>query len=290
MNRVTIDGLTFTAGDPANADHGLERVWLYRKLQGWYSGPSVRGASDEYPTSDGASPISVAYRSARALKFTGALYSTSPQTAVAEMWMRFASIQASGEPIVIEVEDAFGTLSITASLNGSPVVDEINGVAARVEADFIAYDPIKYGTPRAVPTGLPSAGGGLEYPLHSPSGALFYGALGSLGRVTLTNAGTAAVWPTLNASGQLDAGFFIQRLDTGQQVRYDRVVPDGSTVSIDFRTGEVLIDGESDGSTYLTRYEFFQVGPGESVEVQFNSIGGSANDPTLTVTIADGYW
>jgi len=61
-------------------------------------------------------------------------------------------------------------------------------------------------------------------------------------------------------------------------------------VAIDFRTGEVLVDGLSDGSTYLTGYSFWSVGPGESIEAQFNAIGGSSGTPTATWEIRDGYW
>lgn len=478
---VTIDGLVFS-GD------GSDENWIYERLQGWYSGAPVQGDSENYPNSDGASAIDVAYRAPRPLRFNGTLAAESTVEAI-QRWMQFAAIQADGRPFPLTVIDPLGIpLTVTVSLNGAAEVDEINNQGAEVSARFIAYDPVKYGVARDVITGLSSSGGGLEYPLHSgggavgvknfatnpffetvatgvavetagggtwgspalittsavtpgvgavrytlsaatssvsalyvnasiadlvtaddffyavwvrtsvaatirarafsfanadgtgaatahdgadvvltagawslltvaatvaagrlsvrpairiatnvasgatvditgvlikkglpaatlvrqvdwvetehgsasviwdvsaptaPHGTLFYGANGDLGRATLTNSGTARVWPSVVLKGGLTAGFFVQRLDTGQVVRYDRIVPEGSTVTINFRTGAVLIDGLSDGSTYLTRYEFFSVGPGESIEVQFNAIGGSTGKPTATLTIADGYW
>lgn len=279
---VNIDGLVFY-GD------GTDDNWIYQAMPAWYSSAPMKGQSVDYPMSDGQSPIAKAYRSAKAFTFEGTLAARTPAEAIGR-WMQFAAIQSDGRPFPITVGDPFGELTCIVTLDGSAEVIEINNLGAEVGATFIAHDPIKYGPSRSVVTGLPTAGGGLEYPLHSPSGALYYGSLGNLGRVTLTNAGTAAVWPSVVVSGGLSAGFFIQRLDTGQVVRYDRVVPDGSTVSIDFRTGEVLVDGISDGSTYLTRSEFFSIGPGVSADVQFNAIGGSSGTPAATFTISDGYW
>lgn len=279
---VTIDGLVFY-GDGTSDD------WIYEAVPSWYSSAPMKGQSTDYPMSDGQSPIAKAYRSAKAFTFTGTLAAKTPAEAIGR-WMQFAAVQSDGRPFPFTVEDPFGVLTCMVTLDGSAEVLEINNLGAEVEATFIAHDPIKYGQSRVVSTGLPTAGGGLEYPLHSPAGALFYGANGNLGRVTLSNAGTAAVWPSVVVSGGLTAGFYIQRLDTGQVVRYDRVVPDGSTLSIDFRTGEVLVDGISDGSTYLTRSEFFSIGPGVSADVQFNAIGGSSGTPMAAFTISDGYW
>lgn len=282
---VTIDDVVFYG------DNNAATEWVYQSLQGWYSGAPIRGDSEDNPTSDGQSPIDVAYRSARTLTFNGWLVADTSADAISK-WMSFASIQSSGEPFPLTVTDPFGTLSCTVSVVGVPEVVELAPTGAQVTVTLVAYDPIKYGTARTVSTGLPTAGGGLEYNLYDggSGGALYYGANGGLGRVNLTNAGTATVWPSVTVTGELTTGFYVQRLDTGQVVRYDRIVPAGSTVSIDFRTGEVLIDGVSDGSTYLTRYEFFSVMPGESFDVQFNAIGGSSGSPTATFTISDGYW
>ncbi len=281
---VTIDDVVFY-GDGSDVD------WIYERLHGWYSGAPIRGDAEDYPHSDGQSPIDVAYRTARALRFTGSLVADTTADAITA-WMEFASIQSDGTPFPLTVVDPFGTLTCTVSVVGAPEVSEITSAGAQVSVSLVAYDPIKYGPARTVTVGVPSAGGGLEYNLFDggSGGALYYGANGDLGRVTLTNNGTAPVWPTVTISGGLADGFSVQRLDTGQVVRYDRVIPDGSTVTAIFRTGEVLVDGQSDGSTYLTRYEFFSVGPGETVEVQFTPLGSTTGTPQAEWSISDGYW
>lgn len=281
MNKVTIDGIEFVA----TGDTGL----VYRRLDGWYGSPPNRASAIDRPASDGAFGIIKTYRSARSLTFDGSLFATTPNAA-ALLWQAFAAIQADGRPITISLEDDLGTLNVTASLDGAVRVEEINPYAANVSAVFVCYDPLKYGAERTLTTGLPTAGGGLAYNLFNPAGALDYGANGNLGRVQLTNSGTAEVWPRLRIDGGLADGFFAQRLDTGQTVRYDRVVPLGSWVDVDFATGAVVVDGVSDGSTYLTRGEFFSVPPGAQYDVQFNGLGSATGTPLMTMKIADGYW
>lgn len=265
--------------------------WICEDLQGWYSSAPMRGGSRDLPAGNGSSESSKNYRSARPLLFIGHVKSHSKAVAREQMFDAFAAIQADGAPFELSVENEFGKRTLQVTLDGSAIVKPHRFLlGAYVEAALIAYDPIKYGELRSPSTGLPTSGGGLEYNLGAPSGALYYGTNGNLGRLTLSNAGTAEVWPVFVVTGELSSGFFIQRLDTGQMVRYDRVVPAGSSVRIDFRTGEVLVDDISDGSTYLTRYDFFSVQRGESYEVQFNAIGGSSGSPQMAGLHGDGYW
>lgn len=285
MISVTIDGLVFEA-KPSYPSSG----WVCRRLQGWYSGAPIRDDAVDRPAADGAFGVSRAFRSARPLRFEGALVGATAEQAQAELWRAFSAVQSDGRPFEISVTDNVGTLSVMASVSGVVEIEPETDKVARVTARFVAYDPVKYGPSRQLVTGLPTAGGGLTYNLFDPAGALDYGANGNLGRVQLTNGGTADVWPHIRVDGGLAGGFFIQRLDTGQVVRYDRVVPDGSWVEIDFASGAVIVDSTSDGSTYLTRGEFFDVAPGGAFDVQFNGIGAVTGTPLMTVTISDGYW
>ena len=281
MTTVTIDGVAFV-------DTG-ETGRVYTRLAGWYGSPPVRADAVERPGADGAFSVSKAYRSPRSVTFEGNLFGASSNAAMV-LWSEFAGVQSSGAPVTITVEDDFGLLSAVASLDGPVSIEAISRDSASVTATFICYDPIKYGPVRTLTTGLPTSGGGLTYELFEPDGELDYGANGLLGRVTLTNVGTAAVYPKFTVTGALTTGFFVQRLDTGQRLRYDRVVPAGSNVVIDSRTGSVVVDGTSDGSTYLTVAEFFAVEAGASFDVQFNAIGGSSGTPLLAAQISDGYW
>lgn len=282
MIATTFGGLTFaTEGSP---------TYTLRSLDGWYSGPPVRSEIEDRPNSDGAFDVTRIYKNARVLTQMGLILASTTDAAMTSPWIAFAGLQGNGLPSEFSVTDATGTKYLMVTLAGPPEIGPLVNGAAEYVLQLVARDPVKYGAAAETQTGLPTSGGGLEYELGEPAGALYYGALGNLGRVTLTNSGTADTWPFFEVTGTLDDGFYLQRLDTGQMLRYDRVVPAGVTVSIDSRTGEVLIDGISDSSAYLTRDEFFSVPAGSSVDVQFNSIGASSGTPMMTVTYRSGWW
>lgn len=280
MATVTIDGLTFRS----DVEDGL----VYTRLQGWYSSPPMRGSSEDRPNSDGAFELSRAYRSARVLTFEGALYSDTSAAAI-ELWQSFAAVQSSGRPIVLSVADDFGTLYSTVSLDGVVQIDDLTPSVATVRAQFVAYDPVKYSEPVVSVANVPSSGGGLQYNLHT-AGVLEYGASGDLGRVAVVNSGTATTYPFVTVTGGLEGGFTVSRLDTGERVTYERVVPDGTLVTLDFRTGSVLVDGVSDASSYVTVADFFGVEPGAEPEIQFTPIGSVSGTPTMTVELSSGWW
>ena len=284
MITATIDGLSFSDDPSAPMSIGPDG------LQGWHSGAPIKTRTFERANSDGVFGITKFFRAARVITLSG-LYTAKDvdeATAVAQ-WQKLAGILADGIPGDLTVTDPAGTFTSEVMLfdAGTTIEPLVFGMAEYV-ITFLAFDPVKYSAWRGQSTGLATAGGGLVYPLHSPSGALNYGANGDLGRVTVTNAGTAEVWPRFTVTGELTNGFFIQCLETGEVVRYDRIVPAGTILSLDSRTGAVLVDGVSDGSTYLTRDDWFSIPAGQTRTIQFNAIGGQVGNPQLTVWDADG--
>lgn len=281
MIESTIGGLTFSTDSTSRS---------ISELDGWYSGPPADPDVERRPNADGAFGSTRDFKAPRVLTQTGLLLADDFDQAMTVLWPSFAAIQSDGAPLPFTVTDASGVKSCLVTVVGSPVIQPgVDGAASYV-LQMIARDPVKYGAARVLTTGLPMSGGGLEYPLGSPAGALYYGALGDLGRVVLSNAGTAEVWPSFTVTGELTGGFFLQCLETGDVLRYERVVPAGTSVSLDARTGEVLVDGVSDGSTYLVRDDWFSVPAGSSRTVQFNAISGSSGAPQMAATISDGYW
>lgn len=280
---ATFGGLSFSNGA---SDGG----YTIASLDGWYSGAPVRSEVQDRPNADGAFGVVRVYKGARVVTQTGLILAES---AADPLWTAFAGLQANGAPSDYTVVDSAGSLSlIGVTLAATPeIIPNVDGLASYV-LQLVARDPVKYGPEVTYSTGLAAGGGGLEYPLYDggAGGALYYGALGNLGRVTVTNSGTADTWPSFEVTGTLTDGFYLQRLDTGDVLRYDRVVPAGSSVMIDARTGQVLVDGVSDASTYLTRDSFFSIPAGSSIEVQFNAISTSSGSPTLTVTARSGWW
>jgi len=281
MITAALDGVTFSTvrGDA---------MCTIASLSGWFGPPPEKTRVNERPNANGAFGQEVFYRSARPIMFTG-LMLTSEQGI--EQWEKLSAILSEGAPRLLTVTDQKGPKSALVKVLGgtSDLIPLADGTASYV-LSLLAFDPVKYGPVRSQTTGLPVEGGGLEYPLHDPAGALFYGANGELGRVEVSNGGTAKTFPVVTVTGGMAAGFFVQRLDTGQVVRYDRVVPLGTDVRIDMRTGAVVVDGTSDGSTYLSRSEFFGIEPGANFAVQFNALGSTTGTPTMTIETQDGFW
>ena len=279
MITATLDGLQFST--EAGATYTIER------LEGWYGSPPVKTQVDERPRADGSFALSDFQRSARPITVSGQVHTSD---AGQSSWSALAAACGLGVPRLLTVTDVEGPRSAVVMPYASGLsLTPITAETAVYVLSLLAFDPVKYGPDRAAVTGVPTAGGGLQYPLHN-AGVLEYGANGDLGRVTVTNSGTAGVWPVFTVTGVFTNGFNIRRLDLNRTITYARVVPAGTTVTIDSRTGSVLIDGTSDGSTFLTRSEFFSAGPGESFEVQVSAIDGSSGTPQMTVTSSDGFW
>jgi hypothetical protein len=113
---------------------------------------------------------------------------------------------------------------------------------------------------------------------------------GSTGRVSVTNNGTAPTWPVLRASGGMSGGFIATDITLGRSVRLDRLIPVGSQVKVNQRTGTASIDGDSnDISGQLTGREFFAVGPGETHQIQFAVLGAVSGTPQFAVDLSPAY-
>lgn len=264
------------------------RGWVFADLIDWYTLPDSKAPNDPLPRGHGSFNPGTDWRAAAAISFTAAyIGDTHAECLAAVEEMTGAALNAT----TVRVTDALRTTYRKVSVRHIEVPDffDYDTHEAHFAVDLLAWDPTRYSDPVTADTALPTSGGGLEYNLFAggAGGALYYGALGNLGRVLLTNDGTAETWPVFEVTGLLDAGFVIQRLDSGMALRYDRVVPAGTTVTIDSRTGSVLIDGVSDGSTYLTRDEFFSVPPGGSCEVQFSAV--STGNGMLSVSFQSGW-
>lgn len=267
------------------------RGWVFADLIDWYTLPDSKSQNDPIPQGHGSFDPGVDWRAAAAPSFTAGYIGDSQAECIAAV-EAFTAVGTSQSIQTMRVTDALRPTSREVSIRHIAVPDFFGYDSYEVHfaVDLLAWDPVRYGDAVTVSTGLPTPGGGLEYPLGDPDGALYYGANGGLGRVTAVNTGTADTWPKFTVTGALDDGFIIRNLDLNLSLRYDRIVPAGTTVVIDTRTGEVLIDGVSDASTYLTTAEFFSIPAGGSPEIQFSSIGASSGTPSMSVEHRSGWW
>lgn len=163
-------------------------------------------------------------------------------------------------------------------------------------AEWVCPDPIRYGDPVSVRTGFPVRAGGLHFPLYTNRqrrvGVLSYGKRSTTGRVTLTNAGTAAMSAMFQVVGPVPAqGFDLVAVGTDRRLRFADTVSATSTLTIDGATGLATLDGKYDRSGRLTVRDFdaFVVPPGGSLEVAFVPLGPTSS-AELTAVSRPGWW
>lgn len=153
-----------------------------------------------------------------------------------------------------------------------------------ISIPLLAPDPRRYGPARTTSTGLPVTGVGVADPLIDP---FTEGGGGDPGRVTVTNNGTTDTVVTFTVTGGMSEGCELTRVDTGQRLRLEWPIAAGNTVLFDPDEGQVWLDGQSPISGYLTRADWWALGPGETVLVQFAALGDVTGTPTLTATWRD---
>jgi len=281
MTTIEFDGLIF---DDA-ATSGL----TISKLTGWWDGPGVRLNLNDRPQAHGSFGVAKAWRTARTVTVEGTCVGLSMADTYA-MIDRLAALQASGMPGVFRVNEPFGSKQIVANLALAPQMpDQLFSPFFTFSFAVTSPDSFKYGLPAAISTGVPVAAGGLIYPLGSGSAYWDYGTGGASGRIALTNIGTAPVFPPFEVTGGLD-GVVVTDVTTNQVVRLDRQIPAGSTAFFNQRTGRAYLDNvSSDISPFISSRGWFQIGPGETHQIQFQPLGAVVGSPTLTVRMSPAY-
>lgn len=282
MTQILFEGFTFD--DEATTGFTITR-W-----SGWWDGPPVRRRGNERPQADGDFGSSKNWRGARVVTVEGSYVGTTMQDTYAAM-QSLAALQASGVASDFRVVEPFSTLTAVVELAGAPrMPDHLAFPFFSFAFDVVAPDPYRYGDMVSVFTGVPVSGGGLLFPLGTtPSAFWDFGADGSSGRVSVTNLGSAAVWPILSVAGGMSGGFVATDVTSGGSVRFERSIPEGSVVSINQRTGRASIDGQSDVSGFITGRDFFSVPAGGTHQIQFAVLGSVSGSPQFTVLFAPAF-
>jgi len=258
-------------------------------LLDWYAGAESKSSINDRPQSMGAFGISNDWASSVAISTKGSFDGDSLADAIAAA-ERLSAI-AAGVPVQMVVVDPLRTTSRWVSIRRVTLPPDVGAFASfDFSIDVIATDPLRYGDPVTSSTGIPVSGGGLLWPLGTtPSAFWDWGMDGASGRISVTNAGTADVWPSITVLGGLAGGFVVTNVSTGQTIRFVRPIPEGASVSINQRTGSASIDGQSDVGGFITERGFFAIPAGETHQIQFAGLGAVTGTPQFTVALSPGY-
>lgn len=195
--------------------------------------------------------------------------------------------QLESFPLVLASEATSGTYMVRLASKVSWDADHALN-AAQFEVTLKADDPRTYGAAQSSVTGPPTPGVGVADPVLDP---FQEGEPGNLGRVTVTNGGTAPSEPTVTVTGGLAGGFELLCIETARVVRVTRPVPEGSSIRVDMGSGEIWIDGQSPVPAQFTPVtEWMQVLPGETCTIQFTPLGVVTGSPSMTVEWAEASW
>jgi hypothetical protein len=250
---------------------------------------------NERPAAHGASGIGTDWRAALAFAVSGVFRSSQDDPEAAHMdavsAMTFiGSVLGKNRPAKVVVDDGGIATSRVASVRNVKIEDTRGGGVVQFTADLVAPDPRRYGQPVDYPgVGAKTSGGGLTFPLGTnPTAYWDFGADGTTNRLAVTNLGTAESFPLLKVSGGVSSGFVVTDVTTGAVVQFSRLIPVGSQVTVNQRTGRASIDGQSDVSANITIRQFFSIPPGQTHILQFTPLGPSGG-PKLFVTLAPAF-
>lgn len=283
--QVAVGSLVF-AGGPG--DSGTPGFYLAEDgLADWDAVPESKSEIRERPQAEGAFAIENDWRKSLPFSVKGVYLGESRADVQAAKRLVKGSI-ARGKSVPVVVTDADGPKRRTASVRAVIPYGDSGGNEFGVTIELVAFDPRMYGPDQVLTAGVPSSGGGLLFPLGTTPMAYWdFGADGASGRVQFTNDGTAPTSPILTATGGLSGGFTATDVTTGQIVKFERVIPAGSIVQINQRTGRAWIDSPgNDVSGYLTGRDFFMIGPGETHQIQFAPIGVVTGTPQFSMVAA----
>lgn len=256
-------------------------------LEGWEEDPPSRYDKQPRARAHGAHPSPV-WADERIVTVEGWCWSTTERDRLLARLRRATGLSVPGEqPLAIAA--AGRTLTAGAQLIRA-VPSLLRGQWGVGRFGWLLQwrcpDPLRYGTPVTLSTGLPTSGGGLTYPLTYP---LNYGQLGDTGQLILDNPGTADAPILFAVTGALPEGYEISA--AGDRLRYPVPVPAGQVLELDTATGTVLVEGTASRRGNLTDADWLTIPAGGSLTVQFTSLGG-VYDPAarLTATWAETHW
>jgi len=281
MTQIFFDGLTF--------DDTARTGFTVGSWAGWWDAPPVKTGLSERSVGDGAFAVSRVDRAARPITVNGSYVGTDMQDTYTAL-RRIAALQANGVPSTFRVVEPFSDLQCVVTLVGAPTLPQkLFSPYFTYSFNVVAADPYLYGPTQTITAGAPASGGGLLFPLGSTSTAYWdFGADGTSGRVSVTNTGTADMYPVLSVTGGSTGGFVVTDVTSGVVVPFSRLIPAGSVVSVNQRTGRAWIDDPAnDVSGFLVSPDsVIVIGPGETHLIQYAPVGVVSGTPSMTISFS----
>lgn len=280
MRQFHIDDLVITQHDPSVSG------FMFNKVVDWYSGSTSKSQFESRPGANGSFGTPTINYGDLVVSVEG-IYLGVDEQSTDRARIKFGGIKKRGQYVRIAFLDSLGLTYRNAQVARTHIPHTSSKVTFSWSADFICTDTRRYGEYQdvGVITKPPTATGGLQFPITFP---ITFGTSGSSGRITLHNTDGTDDAPILfKVSGYLENGFVITNVTTGQILRLDRIVPDGSIIYLNTKNGSVTIDGQS--TLTLTDSDWSLVPAGESHTFQFSALGDFSPSAQLEALFAPAF-
>lgn len=260
--------------------------WVYSDLTDWLSVTDAKGGLSDRPTYHGSFDPGAWLRESASPSFRcHYLGDDSASALVALTALRGMAGSDTLVPVTVDLGDGQRTRQVRVH---SITVDDTHARSAVSATVYLqAPDPLMYGSLVSGTTGVPTPGVGIADPLTDP---VSEGSPGNLGRVVIQNTGTAPTAVTITVTGGLAEGVEVLVIESGQVLRLERLIPNGSQVVFKSRTGRVQLDGQSDVTGFLTVDDWPQIPAGATRTFQFAPLGETSGTPQMTVAAFPAYF
>lgn len=282
MSTIEINGLT------AHLERQEPRAGKLhvRDMRGWYSAARSKSDVRERPEADGAWPTKREYRASLPVTVSGWAQCAS-EVELVDLMEEFRAALQPETSVDMTVTDARGYGTRKVSVRAADVQEDLGGLWLEWAFDVTAFDTTLYRKVVTETCGLPSIGGGLEFPLVFP---LVFGTVSDPGELTVLNTGRAQAYTDFEVTGGvMEDGFEITNLTTGRRLTYARSVLDGQTIHLDSRSQRVYVGTPENNMSGALRFRQWWAAPALSSQtIAFRALGVTSGTPTLTARTRTG--
>ncbi|MEA5454469.1 phage tail family protein [Sinomonas sp. JGH33] len=285
---ATVGGISFAATGWTHPDGWT--VWLDNNAEGWDDGVGVRRERPKRLRQHGEF-TEPGYRDGRLVTLEGDVTAPSEAAAAGAKLALAALLADGGQDTLTVVDTALPTMSALADLADAPKIRHKNDTTLEYQIHLHCPDPRKYGATVSATTGVPVPGGGITYPLFSPSppGLLDFGQPGYPGTATVANTGKAATPPRFTITATtMPSGFTITDVGARRRLVYTGAIGAGDSLKLDARSGSVLLNGYADRGSLLTVREWTRLAAGASGTWLFEAAGSTGAQ--LLVEADPAWW
>lgn len=271
---ATLNGLNLHQTE----DNGVE--WVLDDIAGWGS-PASTYTAQQRPRSHGAWS-GEAWLRPRTLALSGHVYSPSP-AALSDAVDRLNDA-VSLDPVLLQVSEAGRVRSMLVRRSDDVLVHAVSDTAWAWSIQVTADDPRKYGTQVSVSTALPSASGGLTFPVTFP---VTFTGVTVTGLVSIVNQGNLSAPVVVRFDGPVVGPKVVHVQTQKAWAAAGAVLGAGEFWTVDMASRQVMAQGQSSRSGYVTERGWFELLPGPN-DFAFSADTYNAG-ALMTVTAASAW-